>query len=144
MIHKILLRSSAILMLVHALMHTMGHMNWKNPTDPVLRGVVGEMISHPIPFMGVVQSYGQYFEGYGYACSVALLLMGIIFWIVSAPARQNDALVKRIVFVTSCALLAWAVVEQIYFFPLAAIITFLAAAGGFVSYLLRVSQRQKQ
>jgi len=50
--------------------------------------------------------------------------------------RAKGSLVKRIVFVTSCALLAWAVVEQIYFSPLAAIITFLAVAGGFVPFFL--------
>jgi len=125
----ILLRIASILMFIHALAHTVGHHGWKSGQNDTQRQVIGAMSSHFFPFMGVSRSMGDYFEGYGYACSLALILFAYILWV---SARETGTYHKKILAGISLCLCIWALVEFIYFFPVAALITL---GAGFLSLL---------
>jgi len=124
MLPKLLLRIAAVLILFHAVAHTFGHSRWKKAPGTEKQQVITAMTSHSFPFMGANRSMGDFFEGYGYACTLALLLIAWLLWVI---ATETGALAKKIVAAISICLLFWSAAEFIYFFPFAAIITLLAA-----------------
>jgi hypothetical protein len=133
---KILLRIAAILIFIHAILHTYGFNTWKEAPDPVYKTIVDGMTGHTFPFMGAVRSLGNFYEGFGYAGSIALLLIAILLWLVSGETNRSANLSKKIIYTVGIALVAWGIDEIIYFFAFAASITLAAAVltllSGFV------------
>lgn len=123
---KILLRSASVVMLIHCIGHTMGHSTWKQPTDPVQQEIVKQMTTHPFPFMGAVHTIGEYYNGYGFAATLALLLISAILWIVSGVKTGDVPMVKKILVVMTILLLGWGINELIFFFPFAAAFSLLS------------------
>jgi hypothetical protein len=133
---KILLRIAAALMLIHGLGHTIGHSGWKKSTDPVQQGVINQMTGPKFPFMGVTRSMGEYFDGYGYACSIGILLFTLALWFTSGELYGSPGLAKKMMLTMSVCLLAWGIDEVIFFFPFAAGISLLACACTFGAFHL--------
>jgi hypothetical protein len=134
---KLLLRIAALLILIHTILHTIGFRTWKEAPDPVYKSVVDGMTGHKFPFMGAIHSLGDFYDGFGYASSIALFLIAVLLWLVSV---EQTKLSKNIVIVLGIALVAWGIDELIYFFPFAAIITLTAAALTLASgFLMRKS-----
>ncbi|CAN5406881.1 hypothetical protein BH09BAC6_BH09BAC6_12510 [soil metagenome] len=134
---KILLRIAAILMLIHSVGHTIGQSGWTKTTDPVQQEVIRQMTGPKFMFMGVQRSMGNYFDGYGNALTISLLVFLISLWLVSGELAANP-LAKKLSLFLSIALLAWAADEFIYIFPFAACTTLLAAICTFAGWLVAV------
>jgi len=130
---KILLRLAAVLILIHGILHTTGFSQWKQDPDPAKQEVIKQMTGQKFPFMGTSRNMGNYYDGFGYAGSIALFLIAILLWIVSGEFSANPSLAKKVIVVISFALLAWATDELIYFFPFAVGLTTVAAICGFAS-----------
>lgn len=124
---KILLRIAAILIFIHSVLHTYGFNTWKEAPDPVYKTIVDGMTGHKFPFMGAVRSLGNFYEGFGYAGSIALFLIAVVLWFVSGETSRSANLSKKIIYAVGIALVAWGIDEIIYFFPFAASITLTAA-----------------
>lgn len=124
---KILLRIAAILIFIHSVLHTFGFSTWKQAPDPVYKATVDGMTEHKFPFMGAVRSLGNFYDGFGYASSIALFLIAIILWFVSGETGRSANLAIKIIYAVGIALVAWGIDELIYFFPFAASITLTAA-----------------
>jgi hypothetical protein len=137
---KLLIRIAAVLIFIHAFGHTIGHSGWKKAPDPVEHQVIQQMTGHKFPFMGVNRSLAEYFDGYGYACSIALFIIAAILFIVAADLPASIKLAKKIVLTLSVGLLVWAIDEWIFFFPFAAAITFLAFVSSLLAYYLLSKQ----
>ena len=133
---KILLRIAAALMLMHLLGHTIGHSGWKKSTDRVQQEVIRQMTGPKFPFMGVTRSMGQYFDGYGYACSIGLLLFILVLWFLSGELPNAPGLAQKLMLSAALCLLAWGIDELIFFFPFAACITLLAFVLTLVAFFL--------
>jgi len=130
---KLLLRIAAVLILIHAILHTSGFSQWKQDPDPAKQEVIKQMTGQKFPFMGTSRNMGNYYDGFGYAGSIALFLIALLLFIVSGDLSANPLLAKKVIVVISFALLAWATDEAIYFFPFAAGLTSVAAICGFAS-----------
>ena len=128
---KILLRIASVLILIHGLLHTSGFSQWKNDPDPAKHEVIKQMTGQKLPFMGTSRNMGNYYDGFGYATSIALFLIAVLLWIVSGELSANPSLAKKVILVISCALVLWAIDEVIYFFPFAVGLTTVAALCGF-------------
>jgi len=124
---KLLLRTASIIMLLHDAGHTFGHLSWKQTTDPAKQEVINQMSDKKFPFMGAERSMGEYYEGYGWAAALALLLIAAILWITAGHVTQNTIFAKKILVVISIILLAWGIDELLFFFPFAAAFSLLAA-----------------
>jgi len=114
-------------------LHTIGFTQWKQDTDPAKREVIKQMTGQKFPFMGTSRNMGDYYDGFGYAASIALILIAVLLWIASGELSANPSLAKRVITVISAALLIWAIDEIIYFFPFAAGLTLAASICGFGS-----------
>ena len=121
---KILLRIAAVLILIHNVGHTIGHSGWKNAPDEVNRRAIDAMTGNEFIFMGAKSTYARFYDGYGYAGSLTLLLVMILLWMLSGVQSK---LSKQLTIVTGLFLVSWAIMEYLYFFPLAAGMTLIAA-----------------
>jgi len=130
---KLLLRIAAILILIHGVLHTTGFSQWKQDPDPAKHEMIKLMTGQRFPFMGTSRNMGEYYDGFGYAGSIALFLIVVLLWIVSGELLSNLSLAKKVIVVVSFSLLAWAIDEFIYFFPFAAGLSLAASLCGFWS-----------
>jgi hypothetical protein len=133
---KILLRTAAALMVVHLIGHTIGHAGWKKPADPAQLAVVKQMNGPKFPFMGVNRSMGEYFDGYGIGCSIAMLIFILVLWSISSELSTSPRLAKKAMVSISLCLLAWGIDELIFFFPFAASLTLIAFVCTLAAYFL--------
>jgi len=132
---KILLRIASIVMILHDVGHMMGSLTWKQAVEPDKQQVIEQMTGHKFPFMGAMRSMGDYYDGYGYAAALAILLIAVILWIISGSEAQNSSLGKKILISISAALLLWGINELVFFFPFAAAFSLLAMALTFIAVL---------
>ena len=130
---KLLLRLASIVVIFHDMGHTFGAVTWRQSPDPVKQSIINQMIEHKSPFMGTIRSMGEYYEGYGYAATIALLLIGVILWLASGVSPQNLELVKKILVAIGISLLLWGADELIFFFPFAAAFSLLASLLTFLA-----------
>jgi len=130
---KLLLRIAAVLIFIHGALHTVGFSQWKQDPDPAKQELIKLMTGRKFPFMGTSRNVGNYYDGFGYASSIALILIAVLLWIVSGELSANPTLAKKVIVVISFALLFWATDEAIYFFPFAAGLSFVASLCGFAS-----------
>ena len=86
---KILLRVASLLILVHLLGHSMGHLQWDKPKDPKMKEVVDIMKGYSTQFMGATKSMANYYEGYS-------LLMFFVF-AMTLEKYYNQSAEKRLV-----------------------------------------------
>jgi hypothetical protein len=134
---KLLLRIAAILIFIHAAGHTLGFITWKDVDDPVQKGVIQQMTGHQFQFMWATHSLGDYYQGFGYACSIALVLIAVLLWMISANLSTGGNLAKKITVLISYALLLWGIDEFIFFFPFATALTLVAAiCSRWAAYLM--------
>lgn len=129
---KIFLRIASIVLILHLAGHLVGHLTWRDPEDPNQQKVVRYMTEFRFPFMGAVHSIGDYYEGYGWGSSISLLFFALVFWIASTANEREKLLSKRMTLALSFSLVAWGVMEIVYFFPFAASLTWIAALFGLI------------
>ena len=72
---KLLLRIACLLILVHLLGHSLGHLQWDKPKDPKMKEVVDMMKGYSTEFMGATKSMANYYEGYS-------LIMFFVFGLI--------------------------------------------------------------
>ena len=128
-----LLRSAAIVMLLHELGHTIGALSWRETTDPAKQQVINAMTGDKFSFMGAARSMGEYYHGYGLITILALLLLAAILWIGSEAGALQGPVFKLLI-VSAIVLFSLGIIELLFFFPLAAL--FSLTAGGLTTTAL--------
>ena len=124
---KLLTRVAAFLMVFHAFAHNIGMSQWKIAKNPEQQAVISGMTDHRFPFMGAVHSFGDSFTGFGAVATIFMLLVAFLLWHTGGFAAAQPGISKKFLFLLFLSLAATCIVEFIYFFPFAAIITLLAA-----------------
>src|SRR5450432_1148115 len=115
---KLLLRIAAIIILLHAFGHTMGIFTWKQTTGPVPQDLIKQMTEQKFSFMGTTASMGAFYEGMGYASTIAMLMVVFILWIVAASADKYPSFSVKILLPVSMFLFLLGLDELVYFFPM--------------------------
>ncbi len=124
---KLLLRIAAVLMLLHAIGHTMGALGWKKAPNNAIAQVISGMQNNHFNFMGRSSSLAGFYEGYGVSMILVLLFVSILLWLLSASPA------KPLVMLTGLFLVGLATVEFIYFFPFAAAFSLVAGLGALMA-----------
>ena len=125
-----------MLILFHAIGHTFGHLTWKQSPDLTKQEVIKQMTENKFPFMGTVRSMTEYYDGFGFIVTIALLMTAVLLWFASNATAQSADLARKFVLSLSIALLAISILELMYFFPFAAAFSVIASALGFYSIVL--------
>lgn len=118
---KLLLRIAAGIMLLHTAGHTMGALGWKSAPNTAVAQIIAGMEREHFDFMGRSSTLADFYNGYGLMFIFVLLMITWTLWLLSS---SND---RRLLLPLTIYLFAQAVLEYIYFFPMAAIISLLAA-----------------
>jgi len=123
----ILIRIGSILILIHAILHTIGHLSWKTPANAAYNEVIKQMTGPKFLVMGASRSMGEFFDGYGFFVTLALLLVAWFLWMASNLIENNPGIATRMLLPLTVFLFGLGIVEIIFFFPFAAGISLLAA-----------------
>lgn len=127
---KLLLRIGAALLFFTCAGHTAGtFMEIPAEQTEVARAAqVMEQTLVPMP-IGRAQSYADIFFGNNITVSIYLLVTGISFVIFSLPGGLDGA-GRRLLLTASAGVAALSVISLVYFFPVPAVCTALAALAG--------------
>ena len=123
---KLLLRIAAALILVHLLGHTIGHLTWDAPEDKQMAEVVAVMKGYKTEFMGAEKSMADYHNGYSLMIFGLFGMTMLILWFSASFVNANIAIAKKVLYPIGVVYLIFGIVEYKYFFPFAAITSFVA------------------
>jgi len=125
---KIALRIAAILMLLHTAGHTVGALTWQDAPNAHVGAVITGMQTEHFNFMGRSLTLASFFNGYGFIMIGVLLLISILLWLLSSTP------VRSIILLLGLFLVFMGIMEFIYFFPFAAVISLLAGICTLFAY----------
>jgi hypothetical protein len=133
---KLLLRIAVAFVMIHLLGHFLGHFTWKDSEGDVEReAVVRSMTDHKFEFMGAARSFGEYYEGYSALLLIEYLILILVLWAVSGFAEHQPQTARKIIAPVSLGLIAFGILEFVYFFPFAASMSTLAGIVAFLSMI---------
>ncbi len=130
---KLLLRRAAFFVGLHLIGHSIGALTWKQPPNAAIGRVINSMQTQHFDFMGRSVTLGNFYSGYGFTMLFVLGLLVVLFWQLSNNAENR--MTTKLLLPLSTYLLIQGVLEFIYFFPFAAIISLLAAISGFAALM---------
>ncbi len=131
---KLLLRLSVAFITIHLLGHFIGHFNWKDSKDNTTRAeVIRQMTEYKFDFMGASRSFGEYYEGYSALLLIIFLVIILVLWPLSGYAEKHQEIARKLIAPVSLGLIAFGILEFVYFFPFAASMSMLAGLTAFFS-----------
>jgi hypothetical protein len=134
---KLLLRLSALLVGIHLLGHAFGHFSWKDTQgDRQKQDVIRYMTDYKFDFMGAARSMGEYYEGYSALILIKYLVFVLLLWAISNFAEAHPNISRNLIAPLALGLVAFGILEFVYFFPFAAIISMLAGLTAFFSMMM--------
>ena len=121
------LRISSVIALLFAVGHTSGGLSdWSPmPDNPVIQA----MRTVHFDVMGVNRSYLDFYRGFGYLLTVAMLMQAALLWQFAALARTNVAAVRPMVGVMAAAAAVSCVLTWLFIIPLPAIFSTVLLAS---------------
>jgi hypothetical protein len=119
MTRTLLLRIASIISLLFTAGHSMGGLKKWSPmgNNEVLRS----MTTVHFDAMGVHRSYLDFFMGFGWSITAAMLLQTVLLWQMASLARNNAAQVRPMIAAFALATLASAALAWRFLFPLPAL-----------------------
>lgn len=125
---KLLLKIAAVLITIHLLGHGIGHVTWDNPEDPRIREVVSSMKLHEAEFMGATKSMADYYNGYSLIIFGLYGMSILLLWFIAGFINDRRDIAHKLLYPIGVAYIFFGVIEYLYFFPFAAILSFMAGA----------------
>jgi hypothetical protein len=115
----VLLRISAVISLLFTIGHSLGGTKRWSPMGE--NDVLKAMETVRFDTMGVNRSYLDFFMGFGWSLSVAMLLQSVLLWQLASLARSNAAQVRPMIAAFALATLAGGAIAWIFIFPVPAL-----------------------
>jgi hypothetical protein len=115
----LLLRIAAVISLLFAAGHTLGGLKKWSPMGE--NEVLKAMTTVRFDIMGVNRSYLDFFMGFGWFISVALLLQSALLWQVASLAQSNAMQVRPMIAMFALAALVSGIIAWRFILPLPAL-----------------------
>lgn len=115
----VLLRISAVISLFFAIGHSLGGMKQWSPMGE--NEILKSMSTVRFDVMGASRSYLDFFMGFGWSISVALLLQSALLWQLASLARVDGMQVRPMIGMFALASLASGVIAWRFIFPVPAL-----------------------
>ncbi|WP_109485179.1 LIC_13387 family protein [Occallatibacter savannae] len=109
------LRIASVLVLIHAVLHTVGGVFGK-PAPGVASAVAAHMRTQ-FPVFGVTRSYADFYLGLGLGITIFLTADALLLWILASMAKTDASRLRPLIAVFALAYLAFAVNSYMFFFP---------------------------
>jgi hypothetical protein len=133
---KLLLRIASGFILLHAIGHFMGVASVTKGETEEENMVIHAMTDHRFPVLGAVHSFADFLHGFGWVGEVFLLLTAYLLWFTGSIADGQPAISRKLSTVLFISLLAQTILEFIYFFPVAYLMSLIAAVLTGLSFLV--------
>jgi hypothetical protein len=114
-----LLRIASVISLLFTAGHTLGGLKKWSPMGE--NEVLKAMTTVRFETMGANRSYLDFFMGFGWSISVAMLLQTVLLWQMASLARTDVAHVRPMIAVFALATLASGVIAWRFIFPVPAL-----------------------
>jgi hypothetical protein len=108
------LRIASVLTLIHALLHTIGGVFGKMPSN--LLPVVTAMQENQAMFMGAMRTMWDFQRGFGLVVSLSLTMEGLVFWQLATLAKSDALRLRPILTTFMVGYLCFSVISYRYFF----------------------------
>jgi len=115
----VLLRISAVISLVFALGHSLGGLKRWSPMGE--NEVLKAMETVRFVTMGANRSYLDFFLGFGWSLTVAMLLQSVLLWQLASLARTDAAQVRPMIAAFAVATLAGGIIAWQFILPVPAL-----------------------
>ena len=115
----VLLRISAVISLVFALGHSLGGLKRWSPMGD--NDVLKAMETVRFDTMGANRSYLDFFTGFGWSLTVAMLLQSVLLWQLASLARTDAAQVRPMIAAFAVATLAGGIIAWQFILPVPAL-----------------------
>jgi hypothetical protein len=115
----VLLRIASVISLLFALGHTLGGTKRWSPMGD--NEVLKAMTTVHFDTMGANRSYLDFYMGFGWSLSVALLLQSVLLWQIASLARSGAIQLKPIIAAFALATLASSLIAWFFIFPVPAL-----------------------
>lgn len=119
----VLLRIAAVISAVFAAGHTLGGLKKWSPMGE--NGVLKAMTEVRFDTMGANRSYLDFFMGFGWSLTVAMVLQSVLLWQIGSLAQSNPAGVRPMVAVFVVATVAGGIIAWRFIFPIPALFSAL-------------------
>ena len=103
--------------------------------------VIRAMTGHRFPVMGSVQSFADFLVGFGWIGEVFLVLLACLLWLTGSIAASQPAISRKLSAALFISLLAQTILEFIYFFPAAYLMSLIATVLTGLSFLILQKKR---
>ena len=110
----VFLRVASILTLIHAILHTVGGVFGKPPSDTA--AMVAAIMRERFQVFGLTRSYADFYLGMGLGITIFLTGEAIVFWMLASLAKSDSARLRPILAVFLMGYLAFAVNSYLFFF----------------------------
>ena len=115
----LLLRISSVISLIFMLGHTAGGLRKWSPMGE--NEVLKAMTAVRFDATGANRSYFDFYMGFGWSISVAMLMQTVLLWQMASLARTNPASVRPMIAVITLATVASGVITWRFIFPVPAL-----------------------
>jgi hypothetical protein len=115
----LLLRISAVISLLFAIGHSLGGLKRWSPMGE--NDVLKAMETVRFDTMGVNRSYLDFFMGFGWSLTVAMLLQSVLLWQLASLARSDAVQVRPMIAAFALATLAGGAIAWHFIFPVPAL-----------------------
>jgi hypothetical protein len=126
------LRISSIIALLFAAGHTLGGRKYWSPMGD--NAVFQEMKKVHFDTMGVNRSYLDFYMGFGYSLSVAMIMQAVLLWQLSILARNNAVALRPIIAVMAVAAAASGIIAWRFIFLVPALSSLVLMVSLSVAY----------
>ena len=135
------MRIASVIIFLHAIGHFLGVVNaTKGETDEE-NMVIHAMTEHRFPVMGAVHSFADFLHGFGWIGEVFLLMTAYLLWFTGSLAAVQPAISRKLSAVLFISLLSQTILEIIYFFPVAYVLSLIATVLTGLSFLVLQKKR---
>ena len=110
----IYLRIASILVLIHAVMHTIGGVFGKPVNGQA--AMIAASMRYRFEVFGVMRSYSDFYRGMGLGITIALTMDAALLWVLASMAKSDAVRLRPILAVFCLGYLAFSLNSLTYFF----------------------------
>jgi hypothetical protein len=111
----ILLRIASVVSFLFAIGHSLGGLKKWSPIGD--NDMLTAMMTYRFDTMGVNRSYLDFYLGFGWSLSVAMLLQSVLLWQLAALARSDAARLRPMIAAFAIATLAGGIIAWQFILP---------------------------
>jgi hypothetical protein len=139
----LLIRFASGLLFLFALGHVVGYVTRHDNKDVRVQKVLKVMMENKFDMYGQLRSYEENYSGMSLNLIFSLVAFAVMLWILSIFTERNRVLVRALLVPISFCLIGFSITGFLFFFPIPAYTSFIAAVLTIVSLFSMVNKNSE-